>query len=139
MLVSVAMPFDPPAAMPTGAGRMVRVVDDAGAFAVGDELAGDGDDIAGMERHARREVDVVDDVEPQPVLGDDVERLVQSVRVAADEEMRLVDDRSRDDDIGDPVMRSGRDDAVIGKAGEKGSAIGRFHDVQLFARTRRPV
>lgn len=72
------------------------------------ELPGDGDDVTGRDGHSRRKVDVVDHLDPHPVLGYDREAFMPRMRPAADEESRRVGNRSGDCDVGHTVLRGGR-------------------------------
>src|SRR5579859_2301598 len=125
--------------MPARTGRMMRVVDDARTRAVRDELAGDGDDVAGVQRNAWSEIDVVDDVDPKAVFGDDRERLVKRVRVRAYEIPRLFRDRSGHDDISDKTVGRGAGDVDIGVAVEERTWSDRNHIAGAIARSNSAV
>lgn len=104
--------------MPTGARGVVRVVDDI-SRSFWDELTGDGDDVTGLDRHLRRERDVIDHVDVKAVLGDDREALVPRMRVAAKEEGWTTRDGAGGDDVGIAVRRVGRFNGVVRIAREK--------------------
>jgi len=131
---AVAVPFDPAAPVPARAGRMMRIVDNARAFTVRHELAGDRDDVAGMERHGRREIDIIDDIDAKTVFGDDRERLMKRVCATTNEVARLVCDRPCDDDVFDSMLGSGASDGVVWVAVEKRPRVDRDHIAGAIAR-----
>lgn len=67
---------------------MVRVVNQP-ATVLGDELTCHRDDVAGLNRYARGETDIVNDLETQPVFRHDGEAFVPRMGVAAEKDVGL--------------------------------------------------
>ena len=117
----------------------MRVVDDPGALAVGNELARDCDDVPRMQRHARCKIDVVDDVDPQTRFGDDRERLMKRMRVATHEVTRFSRNCSGHDDVADEPIRSRARYVCIRKAIEERAWRNRDHIAGAIARAKADV
>lgn len=100
------MPLDPTTFMAAGMDAMVRFVHD-GPVRVGNELSFHGYRVTSVHGYARGEVDVIDDVEPEPMLGDDRNVFVPSVRPAAEEERRVGSHLARDFNFGGAMLRDG--------------------------------
>jgi len=100
------MPLDPTTFMAAGMHAVVRFVHD-GPARVGNELAFHGDRVTWVHGYARGEVHIVDDIEPEPVLGDDRNVFVPSVRPAAEEERRVGSHLARDFNFGGAMLRDG--------------------------------